>query len=242
MRIKSTRLVIFENSTANFRLSVDTMLQKPRPDGSESSLVFIGKGGQGTFRPSVFLVFTYLTDDYKSTQGVYTSFAHMYKIRSMFEQMHQYLNQPDAFVDVNGEMTTSPKYSQPLILDNIGKNNDWVSLMLTRYKDPNSTKFLPAVAIQISKSGGYSSLLSGTEFEAVYDAIVHLDLVNLENQAVLLDLISKTVPEEDDHQGQSNYTPSPVSNAAYVKTATPRGNYGTPYQGQSYTHPAPTTA
>ena len=232
--MKSTRLVIFENSTANFRLSVDTMLSKPRPDGSESDLVFIGKDNRtGTFRPSVFLVFTYLTDDYTTTQGVYTSYAHMYRIRSMFSAMHDILNSEDAFTTIEGALTPNSKYVKPLILDNIGKNNDWISLTLSRFKDPNSVQYYPAVALEISKSNGYSSLLSAAEFESIYDVIMHLDLVNMENQAVLLELITRagiSKPEEQTSAPQSNYNSYSGNKYQY------RGNSDHRYGGNSYSY------
>ena len=193
--MKNSKLVLFESSQAFFRLSVDTMYEKLKADGTTQSSVYINTQKEsGTFRPSVFLVFTYLTDDFNTTKGIYTSVPHIYRIREQFEVMRNMLTSPDAFTTVDGNITVSPAYAEPVVIDNLSqKNNDWISLMLTVCKDTNSLVARPAVAIQHSKSGGFSSLLTADEFLTIYDLIMHIDYASLENQAVILELLSRIV-------------------------------------------------
>lgn len=223
--MKNSKLILFENTQANFRLSVDTMYEKQKQDGTVQNTVYINPQKEsGTFRPSCFLVFTYLTDDFNTTKGVYTTVPHMYRIRQAFETMHQFLNDPNAFIDIEGALGIAPSYSQPIVVDNLSmKNNDWLSLTLSTYKDQTSLVNRPGVAIQHSKSNGYSSLLTGEEFESIYDTIIHMDFVSLENQAVIIELLSRTGMRAPAQQ------PQPANNFAnYVNNAAPNaGRYPT---------------
>ena len=193
--MKNSKLVLFESTQAYFRLSVDTMYEKLKADGTTQSSVYLNTQKEsGTFRPSVFLVFTYLTDDFNTTKGIYTSVPHIYRIREQFEVMKNMLLSPDAFTTIEGVTQVTPAYAEPVVIDNLSqKNNDWISLMLTVCKDTNSLVARPAVAIQHSKSGGFSSLLTADEFLTIYDLIMHIDYASLENQAVILELLSRVV-------------------------------------------------
>ena len=191
--MKNSKLVLFESTQAFFRLSIDTMYEKLKADGTTQSSVYINTQKEsGTFRPYVFLVFTYLTDDFNTTKGIYTSVPHIYRIREQFEVMRSMLLNPEAFTTVDGAIAVSPAYAEPVVIDSLSqKNNDWISLMLTVCKDTNSLVARPAVAIQHSKSAGFSSLLTADEFLTIYDLIMHLDYASLENQAVILELLSR---------------------------------------------------
>lgn len=191
--MKNSKLVLFESNAANFRLTIDTMYDKLKQDGTTQSTVYINQQKEsGTFRPNCFLVFTYLTDDFNTTKGIYTTVPHMPRIRSAFATMGEWLHNPNTFIEINGSTAVDPAYAEPIVVDNLSlKNGDWLSLTLTSYNDPNSLAQNFGVAIQHSKSNGYSSLLSATEFDAINDLIQHLDFVSLENQAVIIELLSR---------------------------------------------------
>lgn len=213
--MKNSKLILFESTQAFFRLSVDTMYEKLKADGTTQSTVYINSQKEsGTFRPSVFLVFTYLTDDFNTTKGIYTSVPHIYRIREQFEVMKNMLLSPDAFTTVEGAISVSPAYAEPVVIDNLSqKNNDWISLMLTVCKDTNSLVARPAVAIQHSKSGGFSSLLTAEEFLTIYDVIMHIDYASLENQAVILELLSRVVSKPATTSSFLQHNTTPVTPA-----------------------------
>ena len=73
--MKNSKLVLFESSQAFFRLSVDTMYEKLKADGTTQSSVYINTQKEsGTFRPSVFLVFTYLPSTVVNASGLVSIF------------------------------------------------------------------------------------------------------------------------------------------------------------------------
>ena len=237
--MKNSKLILFESTQAFFRLSIDTMYDKLKADGTTQSSVFINTQKEaGTFRPSVFLVFTYLTDDFSTTKGIYTTVPHMFRIREQFEVMKRMLQSEDAFTTIDGSIAVNPAYAEPVVIDNLSiKNNDWISLMLTVCKDTNSLAARPAVAIQHSKSGGFSSLLTADEFLAVYDIIMHLDFASLENQAVIIELLSRLSSKPAASLNTFAHQPAP----AYGRTMN-RAPVAPAYQRPQAAAPAPTPA
>lgn len=224
--MKNTKLYLYENLTANFRLSISTMYERTKPDGTIQQGVYINQAKEtATFRVANFLVFEYLTDDYTTTKGVYTTIPHIYKIRQIFKRMADLLNDDASYVDVNGEKEISPNAANPLVIDGIGKNQDWISLSLTMCKDQTKVISYPAVAIQYSKSNGYSSLLTKDEFLSIYDIVDHLDFASLANQAVMIELqAGHSAPTNNSYNNNynNNYKTTNSSNN-YNKS-----NYRTP--------------
>lgn len=206
--MKNSKLTLFESKTANFRLSLDTMYEKQNQDGSSSSLVYINsEKGTGTFRPSCFLVFTYLTDDFTTTKGIYTTVPHIYKIRQAFSYTHDQLHNPEAFVHIDGSLGVSPNFAEPITIANLNlRTGDWISLTLTTVcTGENMVSAVPGVAVQHSKSNGYSSLLTMDEFDTIYDLIMHIDFVTVENQAVIIELLSRATSTGNTNQVAPQY-------------------------------------
>jgi len=220
--MKNSKLILFESSGANFRLSIDTMYEKVKQDGTTQNTIYINKEKEtGTFRPSCFLVFTYLTDDFNTTKGIYTTVPHIYRIRQAFEVMHQMLADENSMINVEGVVTVAPNYAEPIVIDNLNlKNNDWISLTLSTYKDENSLATYRGVALQHSKSNGYSSMLTEDEFNTIYDLIMHLDYVSIENQATIIELLSRVGVKS----ASTGYTPAPAA----PRAAAPRTAYSAP--------------
>lgn len=250
--MKQTKLTLFESTAANFRLSLETMYEKTKQDGTTQSTVYINQQKEtGTFRPSCFLVFTYLTDDFTTTKGIYTTVPHMYKIRKAFEEMHSYVTDTAGIINIEGVPSVAPGYAQPIVVDNINiKNQDWLSLQYTPYDDPMTGAKVFGVAIQHSKSNGYSSLLTIDEFKVVYDLIEHMDFVSVENQAVMIELLSRVTGGAAKPQPTYNNYQQTYQRSAPQATAAPRPNFGrtaAPTAAPSYQTPvasakaAPTT-
>lgn len=221
--MKTANITLFESAQANFRLSLQTMYEKTKIDGSVQNKVFYNPQNDSlTANVGTFLCFYYyLPEDFRATQAVYTSTAHIYYIRQIFEEMHSYLNAPDLLMNADGTKIINPKYANALTISDIGKKLDWISLRV--YLDENGTL---CVGITTSKSNGYTSNLIIKEFLSIYDIIMHLDFASIEYQSIILDMISKM---SKTNYPRANYAPQ---NNNYVN------NYNNRRTTSQYQQPA----
>ena len=208
--MKTSSITLFESPQASFRLTLQTMFEKLKADGTTQSKIFYNQQNESlNANVGTFLCFYYyVPEDFRATQAVFTSTAHIYYIRKAFEEIHQYLLSSDLIIDVNGVKTINPKYADPIVVSEIGKKQDWISLRV--FIDERSNSNL-CVGIMTSKSNNYTSNLLVKEFLAIYDIIQHLDFATLEYNAVLLELISRNMktytPRQTSYNYNNNYNP-----------------------------------
>lgn len=192
--MKNSKLIILDCPNAKFRLSLDTMFEKAKQDGTTQSGIYINtEKDSGTFRPSCFLVFTYVGEDYTTTKGIYLTVPHMYNLRRTIETVHDMLKDPNAFIEIEGNLTVADQYSKTILMNGNVKNQDWLAFTISTCRTDDSLAVQKGVAIQHSKSNGMSSLLTEEEFDALYDIIMHIDFVSIENQAVISELASRAI-------------------------------------------------
>jgi hypothetical protein len=86
------------------------------------------------------------------------------------------------FAEIDGVRTVKPGYDEPVIVSNIGKGNNWISLKLVVIKSGENgvVNYTPGVSIELSTSNGYASVLTAEEFLTVYTIINDLNLMNLQ--------------------------------------------------------------
>ena len=242
--MKSSKLIILDCPSAKFRLTLDTMFEKVKQDGTMQSGIYINTEKEaGTFRPSCFLVFTYVGEDYTTTKGIYLTVPHMYKLRNTVETVHNMLKDPNAFIDIEGNLSVADQYAEPVVMNGNAKNQDWLAFTISTCRSDDSLVVQKGVAIQHSKSNGMSSLLTEEEFDALYDIIMHIDFVSIENQAVITELTSRAIAAANTKPTYSK----PTYNAP--SRSVPNGNtYGgyrqataaaPTYQSQTYQSPVP---
>lgn len=230
--MKNCSMNIFENRNANFRLSVNTMFVRTNM-GAETDNVFItSDGNNGYFKPSVFLVFTYLTDDRTTTASIFTSYPHLYKIRTAFEEMHRRLLDPTAVQYNDNDILINEKYKSPVVISDIGKNKDWIALnfLVCNLNNNNDATKQLTVSLELSKTGGYASILSIDEFNSIYDTIMHLDLVSIEATVISYALIEKLHTNNNGSSSQTNYYHRPQSANGYSNNS-----YYTPKESSAHT-------
>lgn len=224
--LKNTENILFESMNASFKLSINSMLTKSKQDGTDQNLVFVNQNnGKGTFRPSVFVVFTYLTNEYETTKSLWTSFPHVHKLRAMFNQIAEQLTAEDSFIQVEGNgLVVNPAYSQGVLLENIGKDASWMSIRLAPCVDEVARTVSRGVAIELSKTNGYSSLLNEDEFLSIVTMINDINLTTIS-------LLETIIALQANNAGSAPNT--------YVNTK--QGNYQAPQRGNYNNNYAPPT-
>lgn len=232
-RYENARITLFDSSNAYFKLAVEAQFTRKNPDGSYRDLVYTTDKGTSVMNPNIYLTLAYKDD---STNAVYTSYPQLYRLRKALEIIKDYLENDDAFIYDENDASLSVKqnYSEPVIIDNIGKNNNWISLKLCVIKTGENGVFnySKGVNLELSTSNGWASALSQEEFLTVYTIIKDLNLTNLQCMLSLGFLngeqrtnVGYTAPAYNNYNGYNNTAPygSITTTPAYV--AAPQQNY-----------------
>ena len=267
-RFDNVKMVLFDSTNASLKVSVEAQLTRIGPDGNYRDLVYTTDKGTSILNPNIYLTFAYKDENPKA---VYTSYPQLFKIRAAFEDMKDRLLNSDAYlVDPNdNSMSVKQNYADPIVLSNIGKNNNWIQLKLEVLKiDENGiAKYTPGVSLQLSTSNGYTSLLSDEEFLTLYTIIKDLNLANIQCQISLAFLntdprvynnysqpsgyYQQQPPVYQPYQGQPQYPPQNRGNWAPKQpapqpAADPSGYITPRYQNNGYqpknSYRAPTPA
>lgn len=225
-KFENVKLVMFDSTNASFKLAVEAQFVRNTPQGPRD-LVYTTDKGSAMLNPNIYLTFTYKTDGLPNP--VYTSYPQLFRIRAALETVKDLVVDGKGFVKVeNVYSAVNSNYATPVVVDNIGKAANWISFKLVMIESGENgviTK-LPGVALELSTSNGYASILTVEEFLTIYSIVHDLDLTTL--QAVL----SLGFLESKDGAPQQGYYPAQVT--PYYQQ--PQAPY---YQGQAMPYPQP---
>lgn len=178
-KFSQARITLFDSTIASFKLSVEANFTRSRQDGSVANLAYITDKGTAILNPSIYLVFSFKGDTYETTKNLYTSFPQLFEVRDKLSQVKELLIGNKGFVEVEGVLTVKPEYQQPLVIDNIGKQNKWISFSLVAIEsgEEGMPAKVPGVSIQLSESE-FVSVLMKDEMLTIYSIINDLDLTS----------------------------------------------------------------
>jgi len=173
-------MTLFDSTNANFKLAVEAQFTRVNPDNSKRDLVYSTQYLNAILNPNIYLTFTYKGED---ATAVYTSYPQLYRLRETFKQVADLVAHNEGFVEIDGVMTVRPECADPVVLANIGKKNNWISLKLSMIQsgEDGVVTSVPGVALELSTSNRYASVLTADEFLTVYTIINDLNLANLQS-------------------------------------------------------------
>jgi len=182
-KFNQVKIVLFDSTMAQFKLSVEALFTRGRPDGTFANLAYITDRGIANLNPSIYLVFSYKGDSYESTKNLYTSYPQLFKIRSALEIVKDLLVNEKGFIKIENVLAVRPEYTEPTVVGSIGKNNKWISFRLAAIDSTNEDMpgKIAGVTIEISDSE-YASVLTAEEFLTIYSIVKDLDLATIQVQ------------------------------------------------------------
>lgn len=177
----NVKMTLFDSTNAYFKVAVEAQFTRKNPDGSYRDLVYTTDKGTSVLNPNIYLTLSYKDDN---MNAVYTSYPQLFAIRGALEKIKDMLISGDAFIlDPNdNSLSLKQNYADSIVLDNIGKGNNWIEFKLCVIKTGENGvyQYAPGVSIQLSTSNGYVSQLSQEEFYTVYTIIKDLNLTNIQ--------------------------------------------------------------
>lgn len=180
-RFENVKMVLFDSTNAYFKLAVEAQFTRKNPDGSYRDLVYTTDRGTSILNPNIYLTLSYKDDN---LNAVYTSYPQLYLLRNALETVKNKLLDPAAFfVDPNdNSLSVKQTYEDAVIIDNIGKSNNWISMKLCAIRTGENGVFTysKGVILELSTSNGWKSQLSQEEFLTVYTIIKDLNLSTIQ--------------------------------------------------------------
>jgi hypothetical protein len=219
-KFNQVRIPLFESTMAQFKLSIEALFTKGRPDGSVSNLVYITDKGVANLSPSIYLVFTYKGETYETTKNLYMSYPQLFKLRAVMEQVKDLLVDEKGFVNIDSVLMVKPEYQQPIVVANIGKSSKSVSFTLAAI-DPveeGMSSKIAGVTMKLSDAE-YVSVLTAEEYLTIYTIVKDLDLTTVQVQLSTMFLL-----------GEDNLVPVYGQAPVYQQPAYPQQQPGY-YQG-----------
>lgn len=173
------KMTLFDSTNANFKLEVEAQFTRGNRDTGFRDIVYTTDRYTGILNPNIYLTFSYRGDD---VSPVYTSYPQLFRIREAFETVKNYVADGSGFVTVDGVLAVRGDLSDPIVVANIGKSNNWISLKLVAAESDEDgiLKVSPCVAIELSSSNRLTSILTAEEFLTVYTIIRDLNLSTLQ--------------------------------------------------------------
>lgn len=182
------------------------MQDKIKWDGL-TDLAYITDQGNAVLNSDIYLTLTYKGGD--NVRPVYTSYPQLFRLREALTTVKDLLINNRGFLDAEGVLSVRQEYSAPIILSNIGKAANWISLKLAVLESGENgvVTTVPGVAIEMSTSNGYSSTLTTEEFLTIYTIINDLNLSALQVNLGLAFLSSSQnqVAGWTGYQNQNNF-------------------------------------
>lgn len=180
-RFENVKMVLFDSTNAYFKLAVEAQFTRKNPDGSYRDLVYTTDRGTSILNPNIYLTLSYKDDN---MNAVYTSYPQLYLIRAALERIKDMILDDNAYIlDPNdNSLSVKQTYADAVVVDNIGKSNNWIALKLCVIKTGENGvyNYAKGVTIELSTSNGYASTLSKEEILTVYTIIKDLNLSNLQ--------------------------------------------------------------
>lgn len=246
-RFENVKMTLFDSTNAYFKLAVEAQFTRKNPDGSYRDLVYTTDRGTSILNPNIYLTLSYKDDN---MNAVYTSYPQLYLIRDALERVKSMLLSDDAFIlDPNdNSLSVKQTYSDSVVVDNIGKNNNWIALKLCaiRTGENGVYNYTKGVTLELSTSNGYASQLSTEEFLTVYTIIKDLNLSTLQCMMSLgfLNCEARVMNvssgySQQQYYGQTTLTPgyAQLQNQGYVQQPPMNGNWANQNQQPTYMAP-----
>jgi len=213
-------MVLFDSTSASFKLSVESTFTKTNQIGGFTPLVYTTQAGTGNLNPNIYLLFQYKSDTYDKGNVLYTSYPQLYRIREAMESIKALVADNSGFTtDTAGNIIVKQEYVEPVVVANIGKQNKWLSFKLVIFNttEEGVTKSVPGVSIEISSANGYASALTIEEFLTVYTIVKDIDLATLQCQMSLAFLATDDGMAAAYVPAPGAYQPAPQQYAQYQR-------------------------
>lgn len=207
-KFENTKIVLFDSTNASFRLAVETQFTRGNPQQGYRDLVYVTSHGSGILNPNIYLTLTYKTRENEDVKPVYTSYPQLFRLREALEKMKDIVADKKCFLtDASNNITVKTEYSEPIIVANIGKGNNWISLKpcVSQSGENGVVTCLPGVSIELSTSNGLVSALSIDEFLTVYTIIKDLNLSTIQCCESLAFLAADRGVSPDTGYANNNY-------------------------------------
>lgn len=218
------KMTLFDSTNANFKLEVEAQFTRGNRDTGFRDIVYTTDRYTGILNPNIYLTFSYRGDD---VSPVYTSYPQLFRIREAFEKVKNWVADGSGFMTMDGVLTVKGNCDEPVVVANIGKNNNWISMKLVAAESDEDgiLKVTPCVAIELSSSNRLTSILTAEEFLTVYTIIRDLNLSTLQCMMSLGFL-------DADRGGNTNYYSGPQQSSGWNGNQQPMNNGGGYYQQQ----------
>ena len=186
-KFNSMNMTLFDSLSAEFKLSIETSFSRKTDDGGVRNLVYItdatstSAGGYGVMNPSIFLVFAHKGEKPTDDKKIYTSYPHLYRIRTILKTLCDWMSSPDAYVETDMGLAVHPNFAQPMSISNIFRGSKWISFSLSVIETGTDTVVTrhPGIKIEVSEAAGQYSILTEDELYTLYGIISTLDLANI---------------------------------------------------------------
>lgn len=237
-KFNNLRMVLFDSTNASFKLAVEAQFVRGNQQIGYKDLVYVTDSFTGMLNPNIYLTLACKNED---TKPVFTSYPQLFRLREALEKIKDMVADGSAFSEIDGVLSVRPDCTEPVVLANIGKANNWISFKLTVLESGENgvTTVIPGVSIELSTSNRYVSTLTIDEFLTVYTIIKDLNLANLQAMMSLafLDVNSGYTPGmyAAPAQVQPMQAPYQQQYAQPYTNMAPRANNG--YPTQSYSQP-----
>ena len=236
-KFNNLRMVLFDSTNASFKLAVEAQFVRGNQQIGYKDLVYVTDSFTGMLNPNIYLTLACKNED---TKPVFTSYPQLFRLREALEKIKNMVADGSAFSEIDGVLSVRPDCTEPVVLANIGKANNWISFKLTVLESGENgvTTVIPGVSIELSTSNRYVSTLTVDEFLTVYTIVKDLNLANLQAMMSLAFLDSD---KQQQYNQQVAYAPT------YQQQYVPQQQYQQPYnaaprvsgyqQSQGYSQP-----
>jgi hypothetical protein len=252
MNFNQVEMVLFDSTIAQFKLSVKGTFTRERQDGSTANLVYKNTYTNNrtnktvttlNINPNIYLVFGYRGETYETSETLYTSFPQLFSIREQMEIIKNLMLDSNTFEDIEGVLEVKAEFKEPLIIDGIGRENNWISFGVATVEniDPESNirNKVPGAVIQISSSN-YASPMTAEEFLTVYTIVNDIDLSGIQMQLTMLAILNDNdrMPTYNAPAQQGYQQPAPRQ-TQYQQPNQSQGHGNNTYQPRSQTPSQP---
>lgn len=180
-KFENLKMVLFDSTKASFKLTVEAQFTRGNREQGYRDLVYVTDRYTGLLNPNIYLTLAYKDEN---VNPVYTSYPQLFRLREAFEKIKDYVvDENVGFMRLeDNQLMVRPEYTEPVVLSNIGKNNNWISLKLSviQTEENGIITSAPGVTIELSTANRYASPLSVEEFLTVYTIIKDLNLANIQ--------------------------------------------------------------
>lgn len=230
-KFSTITMPLYNSNKANFKIDLKARFVKQDQNKQYRDLVYVGEKYEAIFNPSMYLA---LSCKIEGTKEVYIGYPQFRKLRKIMGTISDLLEDNKGFIEVDGVLSVNATYAEPLVINNIGQDANWISFKLQTFQSDEEEveKTQPGVAIGLSTANNYVAVLSAQEFWTIETILNEINLTQFKWNASLAYL-------DIDYQGNNYYAQpgqyyqQPV--AGYVQPQpNPNRYYQQPQQYQQY--------